>query len=347
MSHKATNWLSDLSPENMSHAEFRVMFHLCDCHNPSQGCYPAQTYLRAATGLSNGGLNKALSNLEQKGLIQRHRQTEASTKRRQSTRYILGFEIKVTHEPTPLSGDGSKQEHEGEPTPLSGEGSISTLSQKPSPLLAQSHLHPSGDKPVREPVKEPCVSQNAPHTHDFGFDEDHSKPCLKSGHGAASKASDSNISEPIRVSNPDMAFDLVFERFIAAYPRIGHRDETEIALKAALEGGVNPDHILAAAKAYAIEQKGNATQYIAYSENWIKGERWARYPFKSAHVGDVDKNPTASMASAIKSGMHALCQRISVSQAIELIRDGAVTIEEARKVDLVTLNDCRRAGVLQ
>lgn len=44
MSHKATHWLASLDPTDMTHGEFRVLFHLCDCHNPSQGCFPSQVY---------------------------------------------------------------------------------------------------------------------------------------------------------------------------------------------------------------------------------------------------------------------------------------------------------------
>ena len=64
MSHAATHWLATVPPNDMTHGEFRVLFHLCDCHNASMGCFPKQTYLRDHTGLSNGGLNKALGELE-------------------------------------------------------------------------------------------------------------------------------------------------------------------------------------------------------------------------------------------------------------------------------------------
>lgn len=152
MSHKATTWLSTLGPDALSHGEFRVLFHLADCHNPSEGCFPKQSYLIKMTGLSNGGLNKALSIMEGKGLIRRHRTVDNETKRRRPTHYILGFEFDDPQEPSPLSGDGKS----GKPSPLSGDGAISTGSAKPSPLGARSHLHSSGDiEPVIEPVREP------------------------------------------------------------------------------------------------------------------------------------------------------------------------------------------------
>ncbi len=40
MSHEATNWLAKLPASNLIASEFRVLFRLCDCHNPAQGCFP-------------------------------------------------------------------------------------------------------------------------------------------------------------------------------------------------------------------------------------------------------------------------------------------------------------------
>jgi DNA-binding transcriptional MocR family regulator len=126
MSHKATNWLASLTPTEMTHGEFRVLFHLCDCHNPSQGCFPSQSYLRDHTGLSNGGLNKALGNLEDKGLIRREQRNNPKNRQRLPSLYILGFEMKAPQGPTPLRWRGG-QLH------LSG-GAISTFRGGPSPL---------------------------------------------------------------------------------------------------------------------------------------------------------------------------------------------------------------------
>ena len=138
MSHKATNWLATITPSLITSGEFRVLFQLCDCHNPSHGCFPNQEWLRARTGLSNGGLNKCLAGLELKGIIQRKIRFDPVSKQRKSTLYVLGCDAKL----------------EAKPAPQSGEGANSTLDAKPSPLYAQSHLHPSGDKPVIEPVIE-------------------------------------------------------------------------------------------------------------------------------------------------------------------------------------------------
>lgn len=106
MSHVATHWLAEVPPTDLTHGEFRVLFHLCDCHNTAHGCFPKQSHLMAVSGLSKSGLNKALGNLEKKGLLERQQSVDPRTKRQNTTRYILGFEIEETQEPSPLSGPG-------------------------------------------------------------------------------------------------------------------------------------------------------------------------------------------------------------------------------------------------
>ncbi len=137
MSHKATKWLSELPGETVGNSEFRVLFHLCDCHNPANGCYPTQAYLMAVTGVSNGTLNNALGSLARKGIIARHVEYDGKTHRKKPTRYTLGFEMPKQREPSPETGVGA----------------ISKNDPVPSPKNSQSHLQPVGDKPVREPVK--------------------------------------------------------------------------------------------------------------------------------------------------------------------------------------------------
>lgn len=146
MSHAATHWLATVPPEKMTHGEFRVLFHLCDCHNPSMGCFPKQTYLRDRTGLSNGGLNKALGELERKGLLRREQSRDERTNRQKPTHYILGFELVEAQAPPPLSGGGPGSTFTAVPSPLFG-GAVSTG--------VESYTK---EEPVKEPVKEPCAS---------------------------------------------------------------------------------------------------------------------------------------------------------------------------------------------
>jgi len=167
MSHKATNWLSSLPAEALGNSEFRVLFHLCDCHNPSRGCFPTQEYLKEATGVSNGTLNNALNGLEAKKLIARHRSFDNKTRRQRPTRYLLGFELPKEGEPSPEFGDGPGGDPTPEtgdgtgqkPSPKTGDGAVSNLGGEPSPTFGASRLQPAGEEPVKEPVKNHAMGQ--------------------------------------------------------------------------------------------------------------------------------------------------------------------------------------------
>lgn len=137
MSHKANNWLAGMGPEMLNNSEFRVLFHLCDCHNPSKGCFPAQGYLLDKTNVSNGTLNNALNSMEAKGIFRRILRSDSKTKKKKSTLYILACDKELFEKPSPKTG----------------EGTVSRKQAKPSPINGQSRLQPTGDKPVKEPVK--------------------------------------------------------------------------------------------------------------------------------------------------------------------------------------------------
>ncbi|WP_298494533.1 helix-turn-helix domain-containing protein [uncultured Maritimibacter sp.] len=151
MSHKATTWLAGMSGAELSNSEFRVLFHLCDCHNPSAGCFPTQAYLRDATGVSNGTLNNALNALEERGLLRREKCWDEGSKKQLPTRYILGFELESAQVPSPKSGDG----YRGEPSPKTGDGAVSKKRGEPSPKNRGSRLQPTGEGTCKEPVRNP------------------------------------------------------------------------------------------------------------------------------------------------------------------------------------------------
>lgn len=144
MSHKASHWLAEIPARAINAGAFRVLFHLCDAHNsqrdPETACFPSQERLRAATGLSNGGLNNALNALEATGLIRRRR-TRNADGTIGPTYYILGCDFG----PHPQNGDGlgrgksatspvdkpvdNHVENEGITNPT-----ISTFGRPPSPV---------------------------------------------------------------------------------------------------------------------------------------------------------------------------------------------------------------------
>jgi len=194
MSHKATSWLSTLPADSLGNAEFRILFHLCDCHNPAQGCFPTQAYLIAACAVSNGTLNAALKTLEAKGYITRHRELDGRTKRQKPTRYVLGFETKRGRPPAPETGDGSNgtapspEAGDGsagrsanDPAPETGDGTrrrrptasaakpspirrsraVSSPTPEPSPVSPRSRLQPTGEVTCKEPVINPGSPNSA------------------------------------------------------------------------------------------------------------------------------------------------------------------------------------------
>lgn len=154
MSHKATNWLSTIPADMLGHSEFRVLFHLCDCHNPAQGCFPTQAYLVDNCGLSRSTLNVALSSMEEKGLIRRHQFIDERTRRQRPTHYILGFEFDAAQAPCPNSGHGNSDA----PCPTDRTRAVSDFEAKPCPENRKSRVRPTGHKPVIEPVR----NQRAP-----------------------------------------------------------------------------------------------------------------------------------------------------------------------------------------
>lgn len=162
MSHKATQWLVDVDATAMTHGAFRVLFHLCDCHNPAQGCYPSQAYLAEKAGMARSGVNLVLRQLENAGLISRHQSVDPKTRKQRPTRYMLAFEkgfkprdpdqcLPGVSPPTPCPDTGHG--NTPEPCPDTGHGPVSTFPPEPCPLSGQSRVLLSGHKPVKEPVK--------------------------------------------------------------------------------------------------------------------------------------------------------------------------------------------------
>ena len=90
MSHEATNWA--VKQKKLRPIAKIVLWHLSDCHNPTQGCFPTQEYLAEMAEVSRASVNRILSELEHGGIIRREIRLHPETKRRISTRYRLAFE---------------------------------------------------------------------------------------------------------------------------------------------------------------------------------------------------------------------------------------------------------------
>lgn len=313
MSHRAKDWLARIDVRDLKGSEFKVLFFLCEHHNADKknavACYPSQSLLMEKTGLSNGSLNNALNGLERAGHIKRIRGTKPGSSTRR-TYYLLRLEPE-----TPSDHLADKQ-HAANSTSLEvgttqapsiGDGTNSTqleTARKQTPKKRQanskngsSKLHSAGDEPVREPVREPCVSSEPSHTQDFVFED-------------------------------------FVGQFETIYPRLGDGPATLQALRKAIEEGSDPAAILAGARTYAAEQKGNDRQFIKFSENWLRDKRWMRHT--PTTTKPVSRNRILEAhAKTIKQGKPFLCTAITDQTAWECVQ-----------AELVSIQDCRAVGKL-
>jgi len=160
MSHAATNWA--IQQRGLKPATKIVLWHLCDRHNPDFGCFPTQARLAEDAEMSISSLNEHLAKLEALGLIRRIRCHDHRTKRRQATRYMLGFEEHGPQDPLPETVDGISEtegEHHGGLCPDAGDGAISGFWAIPSPENGQSQLQNPETNLVREPLSKPVKEE--------------------------------------------------------------------------------------------------------------------------------------------------------------------------------------------
>lgn len=90
MSHEATNWA--VKQKGLRPIAKIVLWHLADCHNPVNGCFPTQDYLATEAEVSRASVNRIMGELEKSGVIRREQQIDPETKRQLPTRYRLAFE---------------------------------------------------------------------------------------------------------------------------------------------------------------------------------------------------------------------------------------------------------------
>lgn len=152
MSHNATNWA--IRQRGLKPATKLVLWHLCDRHNPDQGCFPSQDKLAHDCEMSRSSLNDHLSILEDRGLIRRAQRINEATRRQQSTSYVFSFEDGFVCAPR---GDATQDVEI--PCLKSGHGAVSENQQKPCPKNEESRVRNSDTNLVREPVREPSSAQ--------------------------------------------------------------------------------------------------------------------------------------------------------------------------------------------
>ena len=172
MSHAATNWA--IQQRGLDPAVKIVLWHLADCHNPAQGCFPTQKYLAENAELSRASVNRHLAALEAKGLIVRERRFDPVRQRQLETRYYLACEPdfeahrrRIDAGPVrgkkPCLRDGHGAEHQMpvEPCLRDGHGAVSQIPVEPCLRASESRVSTCDTNPVKEPVREPSSRASA------------------------------------------------------------------------------------------------------------------------------------------------------------------------------------------
>ncbi|MCF7747002.1 hypothetical protein GLP43_05405 [Sulfitobacter sp. M39] len=142
------------------------------------------------------------------------------------------------------------------------------------------------------------------------------------------------IQEPVCTADAAQHTHPAFDKLWKAYPRPKDRDGTEQAFAKAVADGADPAAIIAGAKAYAAENKGNGSMYLKHSANWLKARAWLDH----APAGSSQGNGTsadaikANYARAIANGHASVARHCPIPLALELIAANAVTPDQCRAV---------------
>ena len=301
MSHKATTWaLTAGLGLGLSAGAKLVLFQLADRHNPDLGCFPSQDRLAADCEVSRSQLNVHLVALETAGLIRRLRQIDQTTRQRKPTRYMFSFE------------DGFE--------------ALKVDPQKPGDQV-EMPLDQSG------PCPETGHGFSAAPMSDFG-----AIPCPISGQSHVRPTGHKPVREPVRESivRGDAAEHTVrqFAEFWQAYPRVRNKARSQTLFVEAVDRGINPAWIIASAKQYRAENKGNKPMYLVYSDNWLEAERWRDHdqPGQDKPAVSAPKGPDVAemFAGAIKAGRYVAPSAITPRLAAEIIGRGLATEGEMR-----------------
>lgn len=180
MSHRATNWA--IEQRGLKPATKVVLFHLADRHNPDFGCFPSQQRLADDCELSRASINQHLAILEAKGLLKRVQRRSEKTNRQQTTRYLFPFEEGFDDVPGPVgkavneakrpdaANASAKPAAQENPCLKSGHGSVSRNAAEPCPENEKSRVQNLDTNPVREPLRESIVCDDAANTSE-GFED--------------------------------------------------------------------------------------------------------------------------------------------------------------------------------
>ncbi len=285
------NWA--LEQRQLKPAPWRVLVMLADRHNKDTlRVDPEQALLAHDCNMSRSTVNRHLEALEASALLVRVPRVNPQTQKQMPTFYVLAIDF-----------DG----------PPEIEFAVSDYKTR----IAQ--VQTGNEDAARVPNSDTgAVSQKQ------------QIPCPKNRKFRVSNSDTNPVREPgiePCAAAHDFDFEVFFGRFADLHPRLGKADETAELLRLAIEAGIDPEDILWGARCYAIEQKGNAARYIAYSENWVRDRRWESHP-RNAGATATERDIQVARAKAIRECQPWVISRISAVSARELIALGLVTEEE-------------------
>ncbi|MDF1628105.1 MAG: helix-turn-helix domain-containing protein [Parvibaculaceae bacterium] len=134
------------------------------------------------------------------------------------------------------------------------------------------------------------------------------------------------IQEPVCAADAAQHTHPAFDEFWKAYPRPKDRDGTERAFAQAVVDGADPGAIIAGAKAYAAEEKGNERQYLKHSANWLKAQGWLDHEAGSKSDGSSG-DVVDLYAGLIKAGKRVFGPKLSDEVRSALMSRHGLTAE--------------------
>jgi len=129
------------------------------------------------------------------------------------------------------------------------------------------------------------------------------------------------------------------ERIWAAYPKDRQRGKAACLSKIAeaLREGIDPDDLLRAVQAYAIESAGFTRSKVCFSDNWFAARRWQRFVEAMAAERQAQKALTADHHARLAAWVRdrsPMCKHITAPQVTALVAAGLVTDGQLRAAGL-------------
>lgn len=122
-----------------------------------------------------------------------------------------------------------------------------------------------------------------------------------------------------------------FAEFWETYPRTRDEAKSRQLFDEAVQGGANPDWIIASAKRYQDEQRGNPERYMQFSDNWLAKKRWEDHPERQpVENSDARSEIRKMFAEKIRDGKYVAPSAVSIREACEMLAEGLVTPEQLR-----------------